>query len=135
MPNNLREKVRKVIEQRGLCSYMNTTKWKELCNSMIEEMPFPPPFIIKDLFDEKCDEEQSFQQDVWYWGDWEFDDSSDDFYISIEWIKIRPRYLKGRGSLIKPNIISAENELVHLLDKYNIPFVENDGVYCIYGYR
>ena len=30
---------------------------------------------------------------------------------------------------------SSENEFIAILKKYNIPFEEKDGVYCIYGYR
>lgn len=66
---DLKEKVRKIVQQRNLCSYMNATKWKELRNAMMDEMPFPPPFIIKYL-DTECIEEADFQNDVWHWGDW-----------------------------------------------------------------
>lgn len=34
----------RIVQQRQLCSYMNKTKWNELCNAMRFEMPFPPPF-------------------------------------------------------------------------------------------
>lgn len=135
---DLKEKVRKIVQQRNLCSCMNATKWKELRNAMMDEMPFPPPFIIKYL-DTECIEEADFQNDVWHWGDWYYayavEGSSFDASFAVEWIKVRPRYLKSRGALIEPEIISAEDIFVVLLKKYGIPYEENDGVYCIYGYR
>lgn len=139
MSRDLKEKARKIIRQRNLCSYMNSTKWNELRNAMLNEMPFPPPFIVKYLFDAECIEETNFQQDVYYLGDWYYGLSIDGHYFdaafAVEWIKVRPRYLKSRGALVKPEIISAESIFIELLQKYNISFEEEDGVYCIYGYR
>ena len=139
MSDNLKERVRKIVSQRELCSYMNDTKWNELRSAMLNEMPFPPPFIVKFLFDSECIKETEFQKDVYYLGDWYYGLSLDgccfNASFAIEWIKIRPRYLKRHGALIGPEIISAESDFVRILNKYNIPFVKNDGVYCIYGYR
>lgn len=55
--------------------------------------------------------------------------------FAVEWIKIRPRYLKRRGRLIEPEIIYAEKEFAEILAKYSIPFEEIDGAYYVYGYR
>lgn len=130
MSANLKERVRKIVQQRNLCSYMNDTKWNELRNAMMNEMPFPPPFILKFL-------------DVNYSGDW----SCDWYYgfaieghyfngaFAVEWIKIRPRYLKYRGQLIEPEVIDAEDKFIEILKRYSIPYEVSDGVYCIYGYR
>ena len=124
---DMKEKVRKIIQQRNLSSYMNATKWNELRSAMLNEMPFQPPFIIKYL-DTECVEEADFQSDVYYLGDWYY-------AFAIEGVKVRPRYLRRCGALIEPEMISAEDIFVALLKKYSIPFEENDGVYCIYGYR
>lgn len=135
---DMKEKVRKIVQQRNLCSYMNATKWNELRSAMLNEMPFQPPFIIKYL-DTECVEEADFQSDVYYLGDWYYAFAIEGAYFdasfAVEWVKVRPRYLRRCGALIEPEMISAEDIFVALLKKYSIPFEENDGVYCIYGYR
>lgn len=44
MPNrDEAAKVRRAVEQRGLTSHMNDTKWRALCTAIGQELPFPPP--------------------------------------------------------------------------------------------
>lgn len=91
------QKIRRIVEQRQLCGYMNDTKWNELRRAL------------------------SFHDRV--------------HGIAIEWMKIRPRYLKHRGKLIPPELVDASTEFEGILDKYHIPYEEQNGTYCIYGYR
>ncbi len=136
--DKLKKKALSVVEKRNLCSCMNDTKWKELRNAMWNEMPFPPPFILKTIFEEGCPQESFFQTDVTYLGDWDESFLYDNYlemWFVIEWIKVRPRYLKKRGRLIKPELIDATGLFVDILTKYHIPYEEKNGVYCIYGYR
>ncbi len=72
-----------------------------------------------------------------YLGDWREALSFDDRVhgAAIEWMKIRPRYLKHRGKLLPPELVDASAEFEEILDKYHIPYEEENGTYCIYGYR
>ena len=139
MAGDWKEKVQRIIVQRNLCSYMNETKWNALRSAMMQEMPFQPPYIVKYLFDETCYEESKLQSDLFHTGDWYDALSADGQYFhasfAIEWIKIRPYYLKKAGKYIAPQEIHAEKELTAILEKYHIPYEETDGIYCIYGYR
>ena len=128
-----KELVLEQIEERGLVSYMNTTKWKELQNA-IDDLPFPPPYVLKDV----CKDEANvpkFDEDVSYWGLWSDEGLCWGHYFAIEWIKVRPRYTRHRGQLVEPEIIEITDEFVEILKKYNIPYEEENGVYTIYGYR
>ena len=137
---DLKTQVNEVIAKRGLGSCMNNTKWCELREGMVNEMPFPPPFILKTVLEETCPDEPFFQSDVSYWGDW-----GEDFlcypatganrWFVIEWVKVRPRYLERRGRLLAPRLIDASAQFEAILRKYHIPFERQDDVYCIYGYR
>ena len=134
-----KEKVRQLVEQRGLCSWMNDTKWDELRRAMTEEMPFAPPFVVKFLFEPAAAGEERFmRQDVSHMGDWSqayaYGNCGHAAY-AIEWIRIRPRYLKPQGRLVPPVCVSEEPELVAVLKKYAIPYEKAGGVYTIYGYR
>ncbi len=137
MAEDLKESVKKIVRQKQLFSCMNATKWKELRSSMLDEMPFQPPFIVKYLFEDGCVDD--LRQDVSYTGDWYYAYALDGEYFdasfAIEWIKVRPRYLKSRGALVEPEMISAESVFIELLKKYNIHYEEDDGAYIIYGYR
>ena len=132
--NAEKEKVLRWISEKGLTSYMNDTKWLELQTAMNEEMPFPPPYILKSLFEDKSLLE--FGTEVSYHGGW--DDEAflwGDFY-KIEWIKIRPRYLLHQGRLISPKLMDATDELISVLKKYSIPYEEDDdGAFIIFGYK
>lgn len=137
-----KKQIRKIIEQRGLCSMMNATKWREL-KKVVGELPFQPPFVVK-----KVDEEESsyhdFNQDVWFGGDWGLyldnylgGDISATPYYAVEWVKVRPRILQPPGRLAPVKVIdNDETELfVEGLKKYNIPYEQVDGTIIIYGYR
>lgn len=139
MSVDLKERVRKIVQQRNLCSCMNDTKWNELRTAMIRDMPFPPPYILKFLFEDEAVDEKYFHSDVNYWGDWDYGFAIEGHYFNgafaVEWIKVRPRYLKHRGRIIEPEVIDATDKFVEILRQYSIPYEESDGVYCIYGYR
>ena len=112
---------------------MNATKWDELRNAMMNEMPFQPPYSVKFLTDEFADEAGGHPMD-WHYA-YSIDGVGFDCSYAIEWLKIRPRYTKAKGALIPPEVISGEEELRSLLEKYNIPYEEQDGVYYVYGYK
>lgn len=123
------------MKERQLCSCMNDTKWNELRRAMLEEMPFPPPYIIKWIY-EDC-KDKDFQDDVYYLGDWNeaLSYNGKVHGIAIEWMKVRPRYLKHCGRLIPPELIDAAKEFEKILNKYHIPYEEESGTFCIFGYR
>lgn len=138
MSKTLKEKALKIAEERNLCSYMNDTKWNELRSAVLNDLPFPPPYIMKTLFEANCPEEKNFQHDVWYQGDWYEGLTYKNYFnggFAVEWIKVRPRYLKHRGQLIEPEIIDETEEFEEILRRYDIPYDIENGMYCIYGYK
>lgn len=48
MEAKIRAELRGILESRGLASYMNDTKWRELCAG-IDELPFPPSVSTQEL--------------------------------------------------------------------------------------
>lgn len=141
-----KELVQEQIEERGLVSFMNTTKWKELKRAVIEEMPFEPVYNIKTV-DSVIDGNWSL--DTSYEGHWGYLDTLEDYlswdisatpFWAIEWIKVIPRKSEKfrKGRLFEPEIIEqidATKQFVAILKRYNIPYEEENGVYTIYGYR
>ena len=114
---------------------MNATKWNELRSAMMQEMPFRPPYSVKFLTDDHAEEltENSRPMD-WHYA-YSIDGVGFDCSYAIEWLKILPRYTRAKGALLPPEIISGEEELEAVLKKYNIPYEERDGIYCVYGYK
>ena len=135
MQESWKRRAFRIVQQRQLCSCMNDTKRRELCHAMRFDMPFPPPFTMKTLFEE-CQSEP--MQDDYYLGDLEepFGFGTDQFDgIAIEWIRIHPRLLVHRGRLISPQLLDASEQLEYLLHKHSIPFAKQDMDYLIYGDR
>jgi hypothetical protein len=129
-PEDAKE-ARKLLRKRGLISYMNDTKWRELCTA-IETLPFPPPYQTKYLL--------GIEPVLWepgyippFWGDWAKTPEAA-FGIFIEWVRITPRYSKHGGRLIEPEIFDCSVEFASLLKSLSIPFIEEDGIVTIYGH-
>ena len=136
MKDNLKERVFRIVCDRNLCSYMNNTKWDEFVTAVRNEMPFPPPFEMKCLTQEGVSQSKALKEDVDYWGAWSGEAFLPrEFYFNIEWIKVRPRYLKFRKELLAYELVDAGKKFEEILHRYNIPYEENSGLYCIYGYR
>lgn len=137
-----RERIQKIIESKGLTSYMNNTKWKEFLHAMENELPFVPPYEFKTLFEEedwqifrKCDGWKDW--DIDYAGD--FDDEAfprNQCYV-LEWVILFPRLCKNLGgSLVRiPEIVDETEELQEVLEKYHIPYEINNGYFIVYGYQ
>ena len=132
----VKKKVSHIICERNLCSYMNNTKWSELIIAIRNEMPFPPPFSIKYVTQNIDIQDELEKGDVYYLGDWEGEEfPAQEYYFNIEWIKIRPCYLKSKGKFVEPEKIDGTNKFEEILHKYSIKYELKEGLYCIYGYR
>ena len=133
MADSLKRKVFNIIKQRNLCSYMNDTKWEELRYSMYYDMPFSPPYDIKYI-DIDHSTGDDINKDMYFGGDW-YEPFLLYGYVAIEWIKIKPVILKHRGCLIPPEVIDETQELINILEEYNIPYTEENNIFTIYGYK
>ena len=126
------EKIRMIVEERGLYSLMNNTKWKELISAIKEKIP-NIPIKYKTLFEE--------DNPVYYWtiaGDEHFE------YLnmsSVEWFKIscEIKEIKNRGRLIEDKFIihNKKAEIYEILEKFYIPYEydEIENAFLIYGYK
>jgi hypothetical protein len=128
--DSLKKKVQAVVSGKQLYSILNNTKWEELQSRVLNALPFPPPYQAKYVL-EDTPEPNTFDSDVWYWGDWE--EGLLPFY-SVEWIRVRPRYLKHKGMLVKDEVIDITDDFRTLLIKLKIPHKEENSSFYIYGY-
>ncbi len=128
----LTEQALQLVDERGLTSYMNHTKWKELFGDIYANMK---NILIsyKTLFDEKEPTDE-----------WIFNSDESIRHIktvAIEWFKINPKCVEfcvqERSSKVDTRTYSVEDELVEILKKYNIPYeyLKDEKVYMIYGYK
>ena len=131
----LREKVRKVVTEKGLSSVMNDTKWLKL-QSSIEKLPFEPPYIEKLILENKTFKEVQIDDTPQWLGDWSpFYNEGMYLFFAIEYIKVRPRYAEYSGRLVAPKIFDETEEFEQLLKELNIPYDEDNGTFTIYGYK
>ena len=127
----LRKSVRSEVERRGLTSYMNDTKWREL----IGELKAHPRIGIKykTLFDEKSPE--------YYWviGGDEHIEHMD--LAMIEWMKINPFVadVEYIGRLVEPRrtVTDFSTEVECFLKKHSIPYERDEAerIYMVYGWK
>ena len=128
----LTEKVRACTDQKGLVSYMNSTKWKELF-SVLNEKLRDIEIQYKSVFDET-------DPDMY----WHFYSDEQLQYINpvqIEWLKVRQVVTdyKHIGMLVPPEIQIHDKKdvITDILEKYSIPYEynEDEQVFIIYGYK
>lgn len=126
------EKSKKIVEERNLTSFMNNTKWKELINSIMDEMR-EIPIKYKTVFDEE-----------WPNMYWTIDGDEHFFHMTmsiIEWFKIGSELKKvvGQGRLIKPKIYITDKktEIEGILKRFNIPYEYDDveKYFTVFGYK
>ena len=121
-------RVRDILTQRSLGSYMNDTKWRELCVGM-RTLAFPPAYQSKSVFEDlPCPVEFPCAPD--YVGDWACTPEAS-LGLHIEWIRIAPRYRQHRGRLIAPEIRDCSDDVRALLSRISLPVVEQDGFFLL----
>ena len=126
------EKIRLIVEERGLYSLMNNTKWKELISAIKEKIP-NIPIKYKTLFEEEA------PTNFWTM-------AGDEYFeylnmVSIEWFRIscEIKEIKHRGRLIEDKLIIYDKraEIYEILKNFNIPYEydEIENAFVIYGYK
>lgn len=121
--------MRATVEARGLVSVMSDTTWRELV-AAVKKLPFAPAFQIKEVL-AATPVPSSFDEDVWYAGDW---DEGLSLFYSIEWIRVRPRILRHRGNNVSPAVEDIESAVVAALREVGVPHRKRDGGIAIFGY-
>lgn len=127
---NEKKRIRRILSEQGLTSYMNDTKWRELCLG-IAELPFPPSYQVKLVGQDLPSSELEYAPPSG--GDWgQTPEGAVGFHI--EWAKISPRMSLHRGMLVSPEIIDCSEELRALMRRLRLPFVEDGDYFTLYGH-
>lgn len=126
----LKADIQTEMDRRGLAAFMNDTRWAALVKAVNDELPFPPPFQLQDIGAPR--QALWASDDVDHWGDWSAE--SLEPVLSIEWIRVIPRYLKHRGMLIDPEIIDCTDQFRDLVKRLHLPWREDERGIWIYGY-
>lgn len=115
-----------------LSAAMNDTKWLEL-QQAVAALPFPPAYVVKLLTEDGV---PTLDHAPTYWGNWGlyYEEGLPPFF-NIEWMQVAPRYSKHRGSLVADEVIDASAAFEAVLQRYGIPYEEENGIFTIYGYR
>jgi hypothetical protein len=110
-PDDLRRKVRRLMERDGLCSVMNDTKWRELCLEMYALEP-RPRFRTRDLL-APPDYVSAWDRE-WYY--------HPQPYLTIEWMEIEA----VAGADVGP--------ITDVLRRAGVPFEGTEDRIRVYGY-
>jgi len=132
----LKQKIKMLVVDRNLSSYMNDVNWLELQNG-IKSLPFPPAYNAKLIHqNENVIHFENQNNEPSFFGNWSnYWEEGMPIFFTIEWLEIRPKYRKHKGRLVPPTIQDVTKELLMLLNKLNIPFeLKNESIF-IYGYK
>jgi hypothetical protein len=130
----LREKIKLFVEENGLASFMNNTKWRELINDIMEKAPWDC-VQYKTLFEKSAPN---------YFWDLRYDE--DLVYKAlelseIEWMKIKHVQVISEyvGRLVPNKVQTYDHKslFLEILQKHNIPYEydESEQTFIVYGYR
>ena len=122
----MQKEILQLIQKMQLTSCMNNTRWRELVAVITFREDFDPPVRIKYLLEEKP---SSGFSTVWW------DEVQQIGFEVIEWIQIQPWREEHRGRLIKPQVIDYSEFIKHALERQNIPYELEAGIYTVYGYK
>lgn len=125
-------RIRQILSARSLASYMNDTKWRELCWG-VDKLAFPPAFQINSL-DTDVPEPRELPHTPAYHGDWARTPEAC-LGMHVEWMKIAPRCLRHDRARAAPAIDDCSIELRALLDRLRLLYIEQDGFIVLYGHR
>lgn len=129
MQELLKKQIQSITKQRQLTLVMDNAKWLKLITA-IESLSFPPPFIRKDLFSQSP-KLSDFTSDVYHVGNWL---NGINPLVTVEWIKVRPRFLRNMGQPVTTKIIDCTKAFEELLINHRIPFIHYKNAYVIYSY-
>lgn len=126
------EKIKSIVEERQLVSYMNKTKWNELLSALSERLP-RNCVRYKTVFEETAPEgyhnvqgdEVLCHMDI----------------AQIEWMRIKSYFkeLKHTGALISDKVTVHDKKavLLQIFNEYSIPYEydEAEQEFVVYGYK
>lgn len=130
----LKEKIRSFVEEKGLVSFMNNTKWHELINDIMEKAPWD------------CVQYKTLFEDFVPDGFWDLRHDEDILYkvidlSQIEWMKITHiETVRERIGLLVPDKIQVfdhKSLFLEILQKHSIPYEydETEQTFIVYGYK
>jgi hypothetical protein len=125
-----RAKLIAIVTARGLTSYMNDTKWRELCAAVHEELPFPPAFEQKYLEAEAIYSRMDGSGQQRGGGGWDMSH----FGFWVEWTKVMPRRFLARGKLVPPKVEDCKEAFTSILNRLRVPYVDDGDFIIIYGH-
>lgn len=131
------KKIREIIHQRQLVSFMNDSKWIQFLHE-VEQLEFEPAFIAKRVTElTDIENEQRFcSKTPHYLGNWQpFYQEAMSIFMDIEYLLVQPFLAKYQGKLINDIVIDLSDEFKTILIQLNIPYVMEQQCFKILAYQ
>ncbi len=117
-----KERLRRVVEQRGLSGAANDCKWSRLLDAMRQRERWRPSYRYK------CVDGPPSRWDVEWWCHLPFP------MMSVEWFDICFLQEISRGALVPPEIVNHSDWIVRILDEARFCYDVVGDVIRIHGY-
>lgn len=130
-----KERVFKIVEEKGLGSYMNDSKWLKL-QKEITKLDFTPAYLEKLVTDNEFRYANVDTENISFSGNWApYYMEGMPLFFDIEYLIIVPRRKKHVGKLVNDKTVDISKELKDILIKNNIPFETDNNNFVVYGYK
>ena len=133
LPPKIAARVRAEVARRGLASFMNRTRWLELCEAVRTELPFIPAWDVQNILDAPPISPARDHR-AGRWHDWSHEDMPP--FAMIEWVRLVARLHAIESPLAPPRQVQdCSDALRSLLVRLSVPFAQDvEGNLWIYGY-
>lgn len=134
VPPEIRARLQAELQRRGLASFMNQTKWRELRAAVEIGLPFVPAWEVQNILLPA----QTVRRGLISVGGghrWNYEDMPP--FPLVEWVRMIPRIHAAVGGPLRPMQVVEDctEDLRAVLVRLSIPFLEDEeGAFWVYGY-
>ena len=124
------EKLTKYIYKNGYSALLNNTKWKEIVTVLENIEKYNPRVYIKYIYETEIGNKNKISHHSVWWSEVECEG-----FEYIEYLEINPIKEIYIGRLVESRKEDFSKIIQNGLDKYTIPYENDNGIFKIYGYR
>lgn len=132
---DFKERVLLIVQEKGLGSYMNDSKWLRLQRE-ISKLEFAPAYLEKLVTDDEFRYANVNTDNNTSFGDWSpYYMEGMPLFFNIEYLVIIPTFVKYVGRLVEGKTVDNSENIRELLTENNIPFELDSNNFVVYGYK
>lgn len=134
IPPEIKARLQAELQRRGLASFVNQTRWRELRTAVETALPFIPAWEAQHLLSPPQSVRRGLTAVAGGHG-WSHEEMPP--FPLVEWVRMIPRNHAAVGGPLRPMQVveDCSDDLRAVLVRLSIPFLEDEeGAFWVYGY-